>query len=102
MSDFKTDIAEDVKQYNHLLKRYEQLNSEDFVTAFDIAQKAIILSDRWNELQVLVSKNDIGDLTKTDFQKWAYGKYRQLHLIHEHSRAIWRMGENYNKANDKR
>ncbi len=95
--DFKDQVKQDVKQYNALLNRYELLNSEDFATAFDIARTALILADRWNEVQVQAAKHDIGDLSKTDFQKWAYGKYRQLHLVHEHARSIWRMGEQFSK-----
>jgi len=95
----KDSVKEDVRQYNSLLERYSKLNSEDYTGAYDISQKALILSDRWNEIQVNANKLDLGDLSKTDFQKWAYGRYRTMQLAHEHSRSIWRMGEQFARQN---
>jgi hypothetical protein len=95
--NFKEKVKEDVAQYNELLNAYSRITTEDYLTAFEISQKALVLSDRWNEIQVQAGKNDIGELSKTDFQKWAYGKYRTMQLLHEHTRSIWRVGEDFAK-----
>ena len=39
----------------------------------------------------------IKEVNKTDLSKWAYQRYRQLQLMHEHARSIWRIGEDFAK-----
>ena len=97
MKDFKSDfnkiLPEDCKQFNIIAKRYLNLLSDESLEAFEIMKKSWSLSQRWSELQASARK--IMDLSEeefsvTDFKNWCYQRYRQMQLIHESCRVIWR------------
>ncbi|WP_246637651.1 hypothetical protein [Crassaminicella profunda] len=93
-------FPEDIEKYCEIARNYMELTTENFAGAFEIAQKAWALADRWNDLQASASKlAAMKGVTKTELQKYCYGKYRQMQLIHEHCRSLWRVGEEINKYN---
>lgn len=82
---------DDLELYQTLLDNYETLTQEDIDTSFEVSKMAMMLSDRWNEISLELSKRakELG-FTKSDVQNWAYHRYRVCMTIHEHSRVIWR------------
>lgn len=92
-SDFQQVLPEDTAIYNKCAKKYLSLNSEDGETAFDLMKESWSIAQRWSEIQASTSKianMDNVDIMKTDFKTWAYQRYRQMQLIHESCRVIWR------------
>ena len=92
-SDFQKILPEDCKQYNNVSQRYLELIPEDGNTAFDLMKDSWALAQRWSEIQATTGKianMDNADIQKTDFKTWAYQRYRQMQLIHESCRVIWR------------
>jgi hypothetical protein len=96
---FKEQTKEDVRQYRDFIKRYSALTTEDCSTAFDMTKEALVLADRWIDLQAQANKEAARELgtTKSDLSQWCYAHYRQLHLAFEHCRVIWNNGERFNK-----
>lgn len=92
-SDFQIILPEDSKQFNDAAKKYMELNTEDGTAAFDLMKESWALAQRWSELQAStgkISNMDNVDIMKTDFKTWCYQRYRQMQLIHESCRVIWR------------
>ena len=91
---FEDLLKEDCKQYRELAKRYLQVSTEQVVELFEIKKKAWALAQRWSDIQSNATKYAVeNSISKTDFSTWAYQRYRQLQLMHEDSRMMWRMGE---------
>ena len=78
--------------------KYLNLTSEDYKTAYEITVKSWALAQRWSDISANAGKlASIKEVNKTDLSKWAYQRYRQLQLMHEHARSIWRIGEDFAK-----
>jgi len=101
-NSFKAKIGADVKQYRAFMKQYASLTSEDYTNAYNISQNALVLADRWIDIQAEATKENVAELrtTKTDFGKWAYQHYSQLHKVFEHSRVVWNNGEKFHRELD--
>lgn len=92
-SDFSKILPEDCKQFNEVSARYINLEATNGTEAFDLMKTSWALAQRWSEIQATTSKimtQDIVNVQKTDFKTWAYQRYRQMQLIHESCRVIWR------------
>lgn len=85
---------DDLEQYQIILDNYEALSSEDGVTAYRLAQMAIVQADRWNEITFESSKaaKEL-EVSKTNLYNWAYHRYRILMTIHEFCRVVYRQCE---------
>lgn len=92
-SDFQKVLPEDSKQFSEIADRYMKLNPENGTEAFNLMKESWSLAQRWSELQAsankIVSLNGV-DIMRTDFKKWCYERYRQMQLVHESTRMIWR------------
>ena len=93
-SDFQFILSEDCKQYDDIFERYMNIVPENGDEAFDLAKTSLVLAQRWSEIQAstgkIVAMANETSVQKTDFKAWAYQRYRNLQLIHEHCRIIWR------------
>src|SRR3990172_5280106 len=92
-SDFQNILPGDCKIYNEISKRYMELKTEDGEEAYTLMKESWAIAQRWSELQAStnkISNMDISNFLKTDFKTWAYQRYRQMQLIHESCRIIWR------------
>lgn len=93
-SDFQFVLPEDCIQYDNIFKRYMNIVPEDGDEAFYLAKTSLVLAQRWSEIQAsagkIVAASNVNNIQKTDFKAWAYQRYRNLQLIHEHCRIIWR------------
>ena len=90
-SEFELIVPEDTKQFKELFKRYRDKKLEDLNELYEISTQALILSQRWCEIQSMASV--IGkehDLSKTDFQTWAYQHYRNLQEMHIDCRSLYK------------
>ena len=97
-SDFQDILKEDCKEYQALAKRYLDLNTEDVEEAYKIMKDAWSMAQRWSELQASARK--VKDMSEsnfnlTDFKDFCYQRYRQMQLIHESSRIIWKQANDY-------
>ena len=93
-SQYEALYPEDSKQYREIAKEYLNLQTEDYSTAYEITQNAWALAQRWSDIQSNVSKTATEKgISKSELRDWAYQRYRQLQLMHEHSRMIWGIGE---------
>ena len=97
-SDIQQLLPEDCKQFNALAKRYIDLKTEDADEAFKIMKESWAMAQRWSELQASSRKiRDLapGDITLSEIKEFCYARYRQLQLMHESSRCIWRSANDY-------
>lgn len=87
-------LEEDCRQYDSLFARYHRLKSDDFTGAWEISQTALVLADRWNDINLQSAQMaNAGDYKKSDFSQWAYGRYMLLRQMHEKARMVWNKGE---------
>ena len=99
-SDIQQLLPEDCKQFNALAKRYIDLKTEDADEAFKIMKESWAMAQRWSELQASSRKiRDLAkqDVTLTEIKDFCYQRYRQMQLIHESSRIIWKAANDYLK-----
>lgn len=97
-SDLQQLLPDDCKQFNALAKRYLDLNPEDADEAFSLMKESWAMAQRWSELQASNRKiRDLAkqDVTLTEIKDFCYQRYRQMQLIHESSRCIWRSVNDY-------
>lgn len=90
-SEFEEIVPEDTKQFKELFKRYKNKKLEDLNELYEISTMALILSQRWCEIQSfasVISKEN--DISKTDFQTWAYQHYRNLQEMHIDCRSLYK------------
>ena len=101
-SDFESIVKEDFAQYREIAKRFRDVQMEN---CFELQQLTIdswLLANRWSEIQsnsIKISK-EFG-INKTDFNTWAYQKYRQLQEMHITTRSWHRMAKEEFLANMK-
>ena len=102
-SDFQEILPDDCRQYNEVFKRYLELNSENVEEAYSLMKDSLMkdslmLAQRWSEIQATARKiKDASDkdFVVTAFKDWAYQRYRQMQLVHESSRMIWKQANEY-------
>jgi len=100
VSQFEFIVQEDCNRFRDLAKEYMHLTPENGDSAYKLAIDSWLLAQRWSEISSNASKISLDrDINKTDFQKWAYEKYRQLQLMHEHCRSIWKTATDELRAN---
>ena len=90
-SEFEQILPEDTQQFKELFKRYRDKKIEDLSELYSISTTALILSQRWCEIQSLASViSKENDCSKTDFQTWAYQHYRNLQEMHIDCRSLYK------------
>lgn len=92
ISDFEKICQEDFNQYREISKRFQNVRMENPSELNELTRDTWLLASRWSEIQSMASK--IGqecNVSKTDFQNWAYQKYRQLQELHITCRSWYRL-----------
>ena len=90
-SEFENIVPEDTKQFKELFKRYRDKKLEDLDELYYISNTALILAQRWCEIQSMASViAKKSGLNKTDFQTWAYQHYRNLQEMHIDCRSLYK------------
>lgn len=99
-SQFEEICREDCNQFRELFKRYRNKRIEDLDELQKISTLALILSQRWCEIQsnasIIAKQNGA---SKTDFQQWAYQHYRNLQEMHIDCRSLYKCAREDLKAN---
>lgn len=90
-SEFEEIVKDDIVQFKALFKRYRDKRLEDLNELYEISTQALILSQRWCEIQSMASvvAKENG-LSKTDFSTWAYQHYRNLQEMHIDCRSLYK------------
>lgn len=97
-SDFQDLLKEDCEQYKALAKRYLELTTEDVEGAYLLMKDSWAAAQRWSEIQASARKikNMVArDVNLTDLKEFSYQRYRQLQLMHESARMIWKQANDY-------
>lgn len=99
-SQFESILVDDCKQFNELFDRYKKKKIEDLEELHNISTMALILAQRWCEIQsnASVISKETGT-SKTDFQQWAYQHYRNLQEMHIDCRSLYKCAREDLKAN---
>ena len=88
------NLKEDIEQYDLTISTYDNLEPEDVELAYDLAKQSLILANRWNEIMVDSAKYcTLIEVKKSQFENYAYHKYRILMTVHEFCRVVWRQGK---------
>lgn len=99
-SEFENIVPDDTRQFKDLFKRYKNKRLEDLAELNDIATQSLILAQRWCEIQSIssvISKEN--NVSKTDFQTWAYQHYRNLQEMHIDCRSLYKCAREDLKSN---
>ena len=99
-SQFEEICREDCDQFRELFLRYKNKRIEDLDELHKISTLALILAQRWCEIQSNSSilAKEYG-ASKTDFQQWAYQHYRNLQEMHIDCRSLYKSAREDLKAN---
>ena len=99
-SQFEQICEQDCQQFNELFRRYKNKRIEDLDELQNISTLALILAQRWCEIQSNASiiAKETG-ASKTDFQQWAYQHYRNLQEMHIDCRSLYKCAREDLKAN---
>ena len=99
-SQFEEICKEDCKQFSELFIRDKNKRIEDIDELHEISTLALILAQRWCEIQsnasIIAKENNA---SKTDFQQWAYQHYRNLQEMHIDCRSLYKCAREDLKAN---
>lgn len=99
-SQFEIICQDDCNEFKDLFKRYKNKRIEDLDELHEISTTALILAQRWCEIQSNASIIAKGNgASKTDFQQWAYQHYRNLQEMHIDCRSLYRCAREDLKAN---
>jgi len=100
-SQFEKIVQEDFNQFREISKTFMNVAPEDANTLFELSRESWLLATRWSEIQSNASKIAIdNNVTKIDFQNWAYQKYRQLQEMHITTRSWYRLAIEDMKLNN--
>ena len=86
-------LDEDIRMYRELVEDFNNLDSSDYASAYELSQLALSLADRWNEIMMSsVKYSKEMEITKSDFTTWCYQKFKILTKIHDFTRMVYRQG----------
>ena len=98
-SQFERIVQEDFNQFREISKQFMDVKPDDVETLYQLSIDSWLLATRWSEIQsnsiIFKDKN----INKTDFQNWAYQKYRQLQELHITCRSWYRLAIEDYKTN---
>lgn len=99
-SEFEEVCKEDFEQFRDISKRFSKIDMTDIDGLNQLVIDSWLLATRWSEIQSnsLKLSKEFG-INKTDFNTWAYQKYRQLQEMHITVRSWHRMAKEEYKAN---
>ena len=85
-------LITDCNDYNEVFKRFLNLNQTDKTEAYKLMKLSLKMAQRFSELQASSNsfKEQYKDFKATEFKAWCYERYRQMQLLHEACRVIWR------------
>lgn len=93
-SQFEKICQEDFNQFREVSTQFQNVESTDAKTLYELSINSWLLATRWSEIQSNASKIAFDNgINKTDFGNWAYQKYRQLQEMHITCRSWYRLAK---------
>lgn len=89
-SQFEEYVKEDCEQFDKVCTYYENKTPEDIDTLYNLTSACLMLSQRWSDIasNASIYAKKYG-FSKTDFQQWAYQRYRTLQEMHVDCRVFY-------------
>ena len=89
-SQFEEYVKEDCEQFDKVCTYYENKTPEDIDTLYNLTSACLMLSQRWPDIasNASIYAKKYG-FSKTDFQQWAYQRYRTLQEMHVDCRVFY-------------
>lgn len=93
-SQFEDICKEDFKQFREISGRFQKVQLENIEELYQLSIDSWLLATRWSEIQSNSRKiAQQHEVSKMDFQEWAYQKYRQLQEMHITTRSWFRLAK---------
>lgn len=90
-SQFEELVKEDCDQYREIFRKYKNKTMEDIDTLLSLTNESLMLAQRWSDIQSNASLySKTYEISKTDFQQWAYQRYRNLQEMHTDCRVFYK------------
>lgn len=98
-SQFEEICQEDFNQFREISNRFQKVKLEDIPELYQLSIDSWLLATRWSEIQSNSRKIAAQyEISKMDFQEWAYQKYRQLQEMHITTRSWFRLAKEDERA----
>lgn len=98
-SQFEELVKEDFEQFREISRRFAKIEMTNIDGLRQLTIDSWLLATRWSEIQSNSTIFKDKQVNKTDFQNWAYQKYRQLQELHITCRSWYRLAVEDYKAN---
>ena len=98
-SQFEELVPEDFKQFREIAKQFKNIDMTNIDGLRQLTIDSWLLATRWSEIQSNSTVFKDKTVNKTDFQNWAYQKYRQLQELHITCRSWYRLAVEEYKTN---
>lgn len=85
------NYEEDAKQYNSIVKRYENLSESDVTGAFKLMRDSLLLFNRWSFIRAEYRKG-LKRGEKAEQKDRLEDMLRFLKEVHTDSRMMWKSG----------
>lgn len=97
-SQYEELLKEDYEQFRELAKQFKNIDMTNIEGLRQLTVDSWLLATRWSDIQSNASLY-ADKKNKTEFQNWAYQKYRQLQELHITCRSWYRLAVEDYKAN---
>lgn len=98
-SQFEQLVKEDFEQYREIARRFKNIDMTNIDGLWQLTIDSWLLATRWSEIQSNSTIFKDQNINKTDFQNWAYQKYRQLQELHITCRSWYKLAREDYRAN---
>lgn len=98
-SQFENLVKEDFEQYREIARRFKNIDMTNIDGLWQLTIDSWLLATRWSEIQSNSTIFKGQNINKTDFQNWAYQKYRQLQELHITCRSWYKLAREDYRAN---
>ena len=98
-SQFENLVKEDFEQYREIARRFKNIDMTNIDGLWQLTIDSWLLATRWSEIQSNSTIFKDQNINKTDFQNWAYQKYRQLQELHITCRSWYKLAREDYRAN---
>lgn len=96
---FKELFPQDIDLFYDIFQKFINLNDEDFVGAYVLSKKSLVMMARFSDLEVQASKLAFSNknFNKTDIKTFCHYKYKVMEYVHTMARMVWSRGEKNSK-----
>lgn len=98
MEEYTNKYAEDIRQFNSVVKRFEELKENDVNGAFHLMKDSIQFFNRWSLIKYDI-KRGLKRGEGAAFKERLEDMCRYLKEVETTSRIIWRLGKEELRSN---